>query len=361
MTRMARKKSGQGKTLLGLWALPLARALDERGVDAKRMFKRALIDLEEMRGVEGAKMSSAAFDRVWDMAIDTTGDPLIGLEIVNFIHPGTFGSVGFAITASVTFADAFERLRNLQRLMSTTLDVGIERDASSITLTIGAIDPKTHPMRGLGFIAAMLKLFRDMSRLDLTPLEARLSLDIPKNDDFERHMARLERYFDCPVKLTRGHKWQLVFSAEDAFAPLPAANASLAERLDEVARQVLSEEPEASLASLATAIIIDRLPSGTPNVADVAFEMHMTPRTLQRRLMEEGGSFKDLLNRARKQLAEGYIRAGSRSQKEIAFLLGFADISHFSRAFKSWFGCPPGQMMAASRDKRVAPIGKTSH
>lgn len=342
MKGKSEKKIGESRMLQGLWAVPLAQVLEHHGIAPAPLFQRALIDLDEARA-EGVKVSSAAFDQVWTMAIDATGDPLLGLDIANFMRTGTFGSVGYAITASATLADAFERLKNHQRLLSTTMSIDIERGEKEITLIASATDPDQSGSRNLGFVAALLKLWRDMSRPDLAPLRVELGLKLRPSEQAEG-LLRLEKYFGCPVTITPTAQYRMVFAADDALDRLPAANTDLAERLDDVARQVLTEERNASLIGRVTAVIIEILPSGAPTVEDVALELHTTARTLQRRLADEGVTFRELLDATRRRLAEGYIGAGQRTQKEIAFLLGFADVSHFSRAFKAWFGCPPGKM-----------------
>ncbi len=341
MTPSRTRMSFENATLQGLWTVPLAQALEARGIAAGPFFQRAAIDLERAR-VEGAKISSTDFDKIWKMALEATDDPLLGLDVADCIRPGTFGSVGYAITASVTLMDAFERLRNHQRLLSSTMNVEIKRDEKEITLTVRAVNPDQNLSRNLGFLASLLKLFRNMSRPDLGPLRAELRLRLPAGTR-ARDLARLEKYFGCPVKITTGPRYRLAFAAQDALARLPAANADLAERLDDVARQVLGAAHDESLAGRVTAAILEKLPSGTPTIGDTALHLRLAPRTLQRRLTDDGVSYRELLDAARKQLAEGYVRTGQRTQKEIAFLLGFADVSHFSRAFKGWFGQPPGK------------------
>jgi AraC-like DNA-binding protein len=84
------------------------------------------------------------------------------------------------------------------------------------------------------------------------------------------------------------------------------------------------------------------LPDGV-DVTVVAAALHMSPRTLQRRLEEEGTAFTEVLDRVRLELARDALRARATSLTTLAFRLGFADLATFSRAFKRWTGQPPGQ------------------
>jgi AraC-like DNA-binding protein len=69
----------------------------------------------------------------------------------------------------------------------------------------------------------------------------------------------------------------------------------------------------------------------------------MTPRNMHRKLQKENTSFKLLLTEVRKELAQQYIQDRSKTLTEISFMLGFSEISSFSRAFKNWTGKPPSE------------------
>ena len=84
---------------------------------------------------------------------------------------------------------------------------------------------------------------------------------------------------------------------------------------------------------------------GEPHKNVLAELLAVTPRTLQRRLEEEGETYRNLLTELRKELAQQHMADKRLTCDDVAFLLGYQDVSHFSRAFKSWFGVPPGQYM----------------
>src|SRR3546814_15678017 len=80
-------------------------------------------------------------------------------------------------------------------------------------------------------------------------------------------------------------------------------------------------------------------------------DLHLSVRSLQRRLAEEATGFDALLNETRHELAVSYLRNPRYSIGEITFLLGFSDASAFARAFKRWSGTTPTQF----RDPAVPP------
>ena len=87
--------------------------------------------------------------------------------------------------------------------------------------------------------------------------------------------------------------------------------------------------------------IVEKLPDGPPSQQQIAAALHVSNRTLQRKLKDEGASFKDLLQDTRMQLARKYLGSPGRSGVETAYLLGFSEPSTFSRAFKRWTGVSP--------------------
>ena len=89
--------------------------------------------------------------------------------------------------------------------------------------------------------------------------------------------------------------------------------------------------------------IEQRLPDGEPAQADAAAECCMSTRSLQRRLADEGLSWKQLLEDTRKTLVERHLRTPGMTVTQMAFLLGFSEVSAFSRAFKKWYGVSPSQ------------------
>ena len=88
--------------------------------------------------------------------------------------------------------------------------------------------------------------------------------------------------------------------------------------------------------------LVANLPAGVYSKEDAAGELHMSARTLQKKLQEAGTTWRELLESTRKELAISYLRSGLYSLGEITFMLGFNDTSSFSRAFKRWTGKAPG-------------------
>ena len=124
---------------------------------------------------------------------------------------------------------------------------------------------------------------------------------------------------------------------------LTGSNDELAQLNEHVVVRYLAHSEKEDIVNRVKAKIIEELADGTVTEASVAESLHMTPRNMHRRLQKEDTSFKVLLTEVRQDLARQYIKDRSKTLTEISFLLGFSEVSSFSRAYKGWTGQPPSE------------------
>lgn len=164
--------------------------------------------------------------------------------------------------------------------------------------------------------------------------------------------AKLDAFFGLEVGFG-AEVTEARFDASLLEQPIPTADPALFPLLEQHAatllaarEQALKGTPANTLASRVARLIVERLASDGARLADLARELGLSARTLQRRLAEEGQPFQTLLDRSRRELAEQYLRDPALSLTEIAFLLGYAEQSSFTHAFRSWHGVAPRQARA---------------
>lgn len=168
----------------------------------------------------------------------------------------------------------------------------------------------------------------------------------PKRVEFRRqpvHREMYEAHLRCSVKFKAGQN-ALVFSKADIERPFLTHNPDLlaivapqleAELAEQLAQKTLSEQAKG---------VLKRLLAGRrPGIQDVAKELRLSSRTLQRRLTEQGITFQRLLEDARRELARHYLLHSSLELNQTAYLLGYEDANSFFRAFHHWEGTSPGQ------------------
>jgi AraC-like DNA-binding protein len=147
-------------------------------------------------------------------------------------------------------------------------------------------------------------------------------------------------FFRCPVRFDSDVS-EILFAKSDVERPLPSGNRELARANDKILMEFLNNLRRDNLITRVKSAIAKDLPSGSPSDDFIAKAVCMTPRTLQRRLAAEGTSFSKLRDAVRRELAEQYIADPSQSLSEISYLLGFSELSAFSRAFRRWTGASP--------------------
>lgn len=152
-----------------------------------------------------------------------------------------------------------------------------------------------------------------------------------------------EDHFGCPVKFGRPRN-RLLFHGDDIAAPFLTHNPDLLEMVAPQLEAELSQQlAERSLQEQVKGILKKFLAGQKPRLEDVARELRVSARTLQRRLLAEKLTFQSLVEEARREMAQHYLLQSSLELNETAYLLGYEDPNSFIRAFHQWEGTSPGE------------------
>jgi AraC-like DNA-binding protein len=152
-----------------------------------------------------------------------------------------------------------------------------------------------------------------------------------------RDLAPLVAFFGETIELGRED------SGFELAEPLPTMKHADAQTADAMAKMLADRiEPRSTFAARVAGLVAESLPKEL-DAAALAEALHMSPRTLQRRLEGEGTALTDVVARARRDLAEKLLSDASLPLAEVAARCGFSELATFSRAFKRWTGKPPGQ------------------
>jgi AraC-like DNA-binding protein len=139
-------------------------------------------------------------------------------------------------------------------------------------------------------------------------------------------------FFGAPARFGC-HAVTLILARDDMDVPLQGACPELAQFNDNLAANYIAKLDRTDVVANARARLVELLPSGECSKSRVAAALSMSTSTLQQRLIERGTSFHGLLNDLRRELACSYLHQSGVSVTEITFLLGFTDVSNFTRAF----------------------------
>lgn len=171
---------------------------------------------------------------------------------------------------------------------------------------------------------------------------------LPKQITFmhrrKRNSAELEHILGCPVIF--GSQWNsLQYRVTDLDVPLSTSDEGLHKILQAHADLVLAQRPKnrPDIELVVEKAIADRMATGQTSVSHVARDLGMSARTLARRLGNADTTYQIVLSNFRRAMADRYLKNSDMSQSEIAFLLGYSDVSSFASAFKRWTGQSPGE------------------
>ncbi len=336
MTTHATRDSQTESMALGLWFRPMGEAMESYGVDSAAVFAKAGVDLESLTDAWQLYPVSIR-NRVWELAIEATGDPCFGLRTAEFMRPPMLGYLGYSLLASSTLFAMFRRLERFFLVVSTDGSHKIEKlpDAYRILITIN--EPTLRVEAIDAWMLILVRLCQSMYSTDFNPLK--IEFRRPAPCDGARNM---QDWFNCPVSFS-ANRIALYISAHDMHAKLPGAVRTLAIEHDKVLASFLAKHRKSDILTRVRVLITELLPSGECSKTEIAKRCNMSPRTLQNKLSQVGTSYHSLLDSVREELALEYIKQPYRSLLEITFLLGFTDSSSFSRAFKRWTGSPPSQ------------------
>ena len=309
-------------------------------LDPGPCFRQAGLDSSSVPD-PSARVSQSAAQALWQCVADSVDDPDFALRLGGLWHPSHMHALGYAWLASSSLRTALNRLVRYIRVVNEEIRVSLEENDESLVVTVenpARVDPPY--WFSVSDMTILLAMCRANCGDDLSPVRVTFPHEQP--------VSTMEyfRYFRCPVEFGAA-ECSMELSLEDVDRPLPGSNPMLAQLNDQVMIQYLARLDEEDIIARTKAAIIDLLADGRVSDELVAEALHLSTRTLQRRLSDQGTTFKTVLKDVRQDLAMKYIRDSAITLTELSFRLGFSEMSAFSRAFKSWTGQSP-------RDYRMA-------
>ena len=275
-----------------------------------------------------ARLDLKTVQRLWREFAKQTHNPEIGFEIGMAVTATNLHAIGYACLASRTVREVLERLVRYHRMLSTAAQWHMIDGvfATELQLEFDERWPR-EPIDGV--FAGVVTLLREVTYEEFAPQAIEMRRSKPATH------AELRRHFGCPIEYQASDD-RILFRTEQIEKFLPRQNPALAQAGDEVAIQYISRMDRADILTKARIALIDALPDGEPTRTALAERLHMSDRTLARRLSERNTSYRQLLDDVRHELAIGYIRQPHVSVMEITYLLGFSDQSNFARSFRRW-------------------------
>jgi AraC-like DNA-binding protein len=285
---------------------------------------------------------------LWRGVGQASTNPAIGLELGSESRAENFDPIALAALSTATFGEAMRQMARYKQLTCPE-EIIHETDDSEWSIQFRwllANNNEPEVLTDLCF-AWVLCIARHGTASRLTPLRLELARQ-------PAHEKILRRHFGCPIVFGSVRN-AIVFRASDAALPFVTRNAELlamlAPQFDQELKQRKDQE---TFPERVRSAIQRKLAGRRPKMQEIARELHISSRTLQRRLQDAGYSFQQVLEEARHQLAHHYLNNSLLELNEAAYLLGYEDSNSFVRAFRTWEGVPPAHWRGLQREKAVS-------
>lgn len=314
----------------------LPKKLEELGVPPVAVLRQAALPIGLFQQ-EKMFVDTEEFFALWQSISEVSGDPLIGLKLGSEKRIERYDPISIAVLHSRSLRDAVERMARYKQLTCPEkIQIREQRQECVVQFKwVLAKESEPSVLIDLCF-ALVVAMGRHGTGVELTPIRI----------EFERsaaHRAQYEAHFGCPVKF-KAKQNLLVFRRHDIDRPFVTHNPELLGMLvPHLEEELRYQKTQQTICEQVKGMLMRLVAGQRPAIEDLARELNMSARTLQRRLAEDGVSFQQLLEEARRELAHHYLLHSSLELTEAAYLLGFENSNSFFRAFHNWEGVSPAK------------------
>jgi len=318
------------------YARLLVAELKRRGFSEPDVFEHTRLGWPQLLE-EDRFLSFEQFRRLVLRGIELTEEGWLGLDVGRSTQVSSHGPLGYAMVASPNVAEALGLVERYSSLRLQVANFSVERAAGRVRLRIedsigwGNISEyiSSH------IVSALCLLLETVSGMPLP--EARITLahtSPPWADQYRTRLRGVAIDFDAPT-------YGIEMPASFASTPCITADSGAfrqAVRLCERAED--QHKNDGDVAKRVLDCLLDRQ-GDYPRLEEMAKGLHMSNRTLVRKLKAQGTSYQMLLDDVRQELAYWYLEQTDMPVETIAERLGYRDTSNFSRTCKRWFGVTP--------------------
>ena len=324
----------------GLLRAAIARTLGEflgrhPGLSQSQLIEDAGLEPQVVANPNGW-LSVSAVARLLDTAAVTSGVSSVGLGFARQLPWRDLGVLGEIGLHSPTVGAAFANVSHYYSLASTGASTWLEVDGAHAQLRYGIHDPsiELHAQNSEFVFALFTRIVREATDDPTwTPLELHFRHPRPASTQAQ------ELFFGCPMRFERRTDALVVTATGMRRMFVRADQARLDACLGHAKRGL--PDDRALFSDRISSIVLTSLRSGEVTLDQVAARLGTSTRTVQRRLLQQGRTFHELIAELRAIVARRYVTDPSLTLTEAAARLGYSELSSFSRAFRRWTGMSP--------------------
>jgi AraC-like DNA-binding protein len=318
------------------------RWLEAQGEPAQQYFERHGLDINALQQPR-QRFCAEAVDALLADLRDQFQRPCLGTELAEFHRLSDTHALGITLLASDNGLEALERGLRYQRLLSTGAPMHLEEQKNQVALVFSPVTFQlSRDVLGTYMIAMIWRSMQMAAPPALQPLKIELAGPEPDNRYFETAVG-------CKIVWSQ-NRTAMVFDKAQLLEPWHMRNSEIIRSNEPMLDNLLRSLKTGDIAGRVRWQLLDALDEQLPSEEAIAQALHMSPRTLQRRLKLENTSYGKVVQETRMQLAQQLLASPDVSATEVGLACGFSDASAFTRAFKRWTGTTPSDYRSGMRE-----------
>ena len=284
-----------------------------------------------------SKLPLSVYKALWTLATNHTNDPYLALRLAQNSYNNEMSLVSHVFFNSQNLREGLKQYIRYYSLINESVTVQLKTQEDKAIVSYHCINPDYYCEKDIEHSLA----------LSVTRIKEHISAEIILDEvhfEHDCHNLKLyEDFFDCPVYFKQKQS-ALIFKKKYLDYTFPKKSTHLFQFLSSHLDLLLTKiKKNNALSEKVSRLIETTLSTGEFDAEHISCSLHMSRHTLHRTLKAEDVSFHELLDRVRKNKALGLLKKNQHTLSEIAFLLGFSELSSFSRAFKKWTGSSPAK------------------
>lgn len=309
----------------------------KRGIDRKLLLAEVGISENLLKDSDNY-VSCELLGQITKLATELTGDPNFPLESGQNFQPSNLNILGYIISNSPDLRSAYEQGARFDRIVGDGVKFSYEITEDYVYNYLDVIDPDLEPYEKYtseSCLSQMITLKRQIVGKNINPVAV-----------YFKHARRegadaYERVFKCKVYFN-SERYAMVYPVAVLNEKIVHSNPDLFNMFQKYAEEIVNKiNKENTYTRKVSKILFGLIPQNAATLENVADQLAIGGRTLQRQLKAEGSSFNSILRNVRSELAKQQLQDTNIPISEISYMLGFAEPSIFHRSFKKWTGKTP--------------------
>lgn len=324
--------------------IPLCKAIESSSINIEDVEKHCGISFSKI-DVQDVQIDINTMSTIFDYCNKVLGRNDFAVLLSRHFHPGTWHTLSYAMLSSDNLTTALKILICYQRLLSNTSHLFLKESDGKLFFEMdiplfSQTETKVLPFNVLiSFLSSLMTIARQFHSNSFNPDKLIINYDKPDHD-----IQYLTDFFGCDIEFIPSNSVTfLVFDLTLANKNQIGGSSLITQTYEKILDEAMVRLSKTDLVYTVKCNIIEKLSGGTPSQQEIAAQLGLSLRNLQRKLHEQDTNYKEILDDLRKKLALEYISQQHISLNEISYLTGYNCTGNFHRAFKRWTNTSPGE------------------